>query len=969
MYRTAFKSFIFITFVIVYQLCHAQNIIVKNLQTQRLLPSANLHHIVKDQEGYMWYATEDGLCRDNGYQVDVFRSDYDCPDFWPSNDIVDLAVGKDRKIWAATRAGLYYLDKADYQLRQVTDDRIPHRRINYIDVTSDGTVWVVGGKRIVRLTAEGTVKKVYQLNNPGDGKKFVTSIQEDSQGRYWIFECRGGIRRYDVGSDSFVPCRWDCPYEPHGGFYEDVAHGCFWVSTWGMGVVKYVLGARDDAHRVEYQPCTYEGRTLDESKGKIIAMECDGRTLWCSAMDGFYAYDIQEDGTLQPHPTESLVPQGKKVFAAIYVDAGKNVWVASYSPRTFILCRQGDGGRRFTFPSMETQTGMEMIAEHVVEDVDGWVWMWHLRFGLVVWNPQTDESHVVLETQRELEASKVMSGRRAGGVWMAAGTTVRAMEWEDGKVYGKEVIDVKQEVRCLLDDGKGHLWIGTSDAIFCYDMKNAKAVNRAKAIGNVDKMELSDDARKLYFVSPQYGLGVVDVARGGVRKLSAGLEGGFTTLAVSSQGKVWTASGQGGVFCYDVVTDSLERDADVSLLDGGAVMDLATDRLGHVWVMASKCLKEYSPRWKTCRMFYAEDGGIDLDYFLCMGNLKGQVCVGGAGGLCLLTPTVELDRHSVVRKPLFSSVTVDGKEHLFGQEETDWIITPGDVSVAVNFSTLDHLNADRIGYAYCLHRRGEEAAGWTYLPIGQNTAYFGALEKGDYVLEVKATDAYGNWGEEVACLPIVREPAWWETWWMYALYVLSGATVLACIFYFYFRNKMQRMEIEKLVALAQKMRGQREGPAREATTAEGIELSPDEGARTERDERTLSKEERSFLLKAKEKVEKNLGNPNYTTEQFASDMCMSRMSLYRKLQHTTGQAPTEFIRMVRLKEAARLLRAEGYTVTEAARRTGFATSSYFTKCFKEAFGVLPAEYRKKQKNGRGTVNSQNIAPDAAVPSE
>jgi AraC-like DNA-binding protein len=108
----------------------------------------------------------------------------------------------------------------------------------------------------------------------------------------------------------------------------------------------------------------------------------------------------------------------------------------------------------------------------------------------------------------------------------------------------------------------------------------------------------------------------------------------------------------------------------------------------------------------------------------------------------------------------------------------------------------------------------------------------------------------------------------------------------------------------------------------------------------------LSKEDLKLLQRAKEKVESHLADSDYTTEQFASDMCMSRMSLYRKLQRITGQSPTEFVRMVRLHVAAEMLRTDGMPVSEVASRSGFASPSYFTKCFKEAFGVLPGEYRR-----------------------
>lgn len=72
-------------------------------------------------------------------------------------------------------------------------------------------------------------------------------------------------------------------------------------------------------------------------------------------------------------------------------------------------------------------------------------------------------------------------------------------------------------------------------------------------------------------------------------------------------------------------------------------------------------------------------------------------------------------------------------------------------------------------------------------------------------------------------------------------------------------------------------------------------------------------------------VEKNLDNNDYSVELFSDDMCMSRMNLYRKLQSITGQKPTEFIRSIRLKKAARLLTDTDLSIVEISEKVGFAT--------------------------------------------
>jgi len=95
-------------------------------------------------------------------------------------------------------------------------------------------------------------------------------------------------------------------------------------------------------------------------------------------------------------------------------------------------------------------------------------------------------------------------------------------------------------------------------------------------------------------------------------------------------------------------------------------------------------------------------------------------------------------------------------------------------------------------------------------------------------------------------------------------------------------------------------------------------------------------------------IEKNMNNTSYSVEQLSKDMFMDRTGLYRKLSAIIGQTPSEFIRSVRLKRAAQLLES-GLPVSEVAARVGFGTTSYFTKCFQEEFGVKPSQYKNANR--------------------
>ena len=103
--------------------------------------------------------------------------------------------------------------------------------------------------------------------------------------------------------------------------------------------------------------------------------------------------------------------------------------------------------------------------------------------------------------------------------------------------------------------------------------------------------------------------------------------------------------------------------------------------------------------------------------------------------------------------------------------------------------------------------------------------------------------------------------------------------------------------------------------------------------------------EPELILQVRALIEQHLGDGEYGVEQLAQDLCMERTGLYKKLTALTNTTPVAFIRSIRLHRAAALLQEGKQSVNEIAERTGFSSPSYFTKCFKKEFGVLPSEYR------------------------
>ena len=104
--------------------------------------------------------------------------------------------------------------------------------------------------------------------------------------------------------------------------------------------------------------------------------------------------------------------------------------------------------------------------------------------------------------------------------------------------------------------------------------------------------------------------------------------------------------------------------------------------------------------------------------------------------------------------------------------------------------------------------------------------------------------------------------------------------------------------------------------------------------------------EDAFISRFKGLVEERLADSNLSVEELATAMGLSRVQLYRKVKAMTGNTPVDLLRKARLAQAHRLLQEPGLTVSEIAYQVGFASPSYFTKCYKDEFGTVPGDARK-----------------------
>jgi ABC-type sugar transport system substrate-binding protein/AraC-like DNA-binding protein len=183
----------------------------------------------------------------------------------------------------------------------------------------------------------------------------------------------------------------------------------------------------------------------------------------------------------------------------------------------------------------------------------------------------------------------------------------------------------------------------------------------------------------------------------------------------------------------------------------------------------------------------------------------------------------------------------------------------------------------------------------------------------------------------------LKQLATQRTMTLMALILIGLLLLVMVLFYLYHRSKVSAQR-ERMVNNLWNMEVPEEVKPSEAPKQEPSEASESEQAETP---------EPLFIVRFKDVVEARLADSDLSVDDLAAAMDLSRVQLYRKVKAISGSSPVELLRTARLNRGYQLLIQTNKTISEIAYEIGFTAPSYFTKCFKNEFGVSPSDIQAK----------------------
>lgn len=922
------------------------------IPTLSQLPVNTINCVYQDTEGYMWYGTVDGLCRDDGYGIHTFRNNFLTPELIQINLVQGITEDARHRIWFATHKGMYILDKSNYAIHLVDIPELREAHINNVLAASDGFVYAWSGKKLYQVNLDAQLARTYTL--PGA----INDLYEDHGHRLVASISPMGLSVRWPGSQQFRTVSNDVRAmsvtEDHTGKF-------LWLVAYDERIYKLRLEGK-----AVLEPQTIVGYKARGNRHFYRVQQAGANHyLWLYTSRGLQVLAPGPNGTLTNLSTEGWMPQTNMLLTCISKDRKGNVWVGGFDTPSFYVHDQQAGAISYVGPTLQAATHYAPAIVTLCRDEGGYVWYYQEGNGLYCYNPATATATSYRNSKSTASAPLhqvpyLIRSRHANSIWASTLSGAYLVERQGSAMTLKQAIDLTPQtqrtgnVESIYEDGKGNLWISTMRGLYVWKAATRRVKALSERIGDISDFVQTADGM-VWATIRNRGIARID-GHDRIKVYEHNID--FTTVDATSDGHLWLGTGEGRVLEFAPnKADSLNDWTVRCGMNGDMVDHIAVDHLDHVWITTNQRVREFNPRNGAFRMLRTADEHVPLDRFLPRAVYFDQptrtMYLGGIPGFIAVQPSGALERTPSDITVRISDVQVGGTsvwlnpERRKGADQID--IRPGETNITLAFTTLDYANRKNINYAYRL--RGVDS-NWIYLTGGHNVANYNKLGKGTYTLEVKATDENGLWSNRITRFTIHRLPAWYETVWAYTLYILlllALVGVLARLYFNWHKEKQERAMVENLLKAKQMQieEERREAESRLAAEPSTAEPSASGPHKSEVKMGVVRSFDEEFLAKATHIVEQNLANPELNVVFLASELGMSRSTFMRKIKAVTGQTPLDYIKTVKLKHAYAMLQDKTATIQDVMRAVGYNDRKTFTQSFKDAFNITPNEHQHK----------------------
>lgn len=657
----------------------------------------------------------------------------------------------------------------------------------------------------------------------------------------------------------------------------------------------------------------------------------DGRELFATIDNGFYIFDPV---SVQLHhfcsTDDNPVIESDYINDA-FLDRSGCVWLATTFAGVYQL-NIDEGQLRYHHlegSSDNIRSFCQLSGESIaVGDMDG---------NIFSYNMLTGQSGLLFHKGPRVYAMRTDShGRlwvatRGGGVWL--------LENENGKLQNEIHLDLPARQIfdiCLASDGTA--WIGTFDGGLIEAREKSDGTFSFTTCLPEEKIhQILIDSKGRFWIATENGI----LRREDGQFRTVFNKGKVVCITQGKDDTVYACSNGYGLLI--ITDDHVEHFTTDNGLANNCVEAVVADDAGHLIATTDQGISVISLNDRTVRNFYSPLGLLADTYNedAILKTEDGRIFLGSQRGLAELkmkqTPTTEESHFA----PLITSIYINDVPSYDGAFST-LHLSHNQNNLRFNFSSFAYKDLTSVIYSYWLEGIDNDWRPSTK----ENFALYTDLRPGRYCFHVRYSMHGGTWSEETVCEITIDQP-WYWTWWARLSYLLVIILFVWYEWHQYQQRLSLRRQLDRRLAALYAVEAQQEHLAKaenenieisetpsESDTPSDMEESAQQKAANQRNSEFIDKLDRLIL--------QNLIQTDLDVNYIAQQMCVSYSTLHRRIKSLTGLSANEYVRKHRLTKAMQLLR-DGHNPSEVSMQCGFNSPSYFTRCFKAEYGILPSE--------------------------
>lgn len=799
-----------------------QQIGITPIKIEQELPSLTVNKTFQDSEGYIWFATANGLSRFDAFNLLTFKLEDENGTTVTNQNI--LAINEiDRNILLGTENGVFILDKRTYRITRFPCERLKDRRVAAIMVDKQSRVWMGADNGIYVYNKDLYLHDKFEqgaASNKSIPSGTVNTIFEDRDGEIWTGIWAAGLHKLDTTTNTFEPFpaigQSNSPFK----IAQD-DRGQYWVSTWGDGLF---LFNPDDPENM-YQEIIIKNKRRDVGKEGLvynIIQDHVKKYIWVLSFSGISTYRYTDDGDLEEVDLSGLLQHTSNFFQDIYEDSSGTLWLAINGEGISTISFDRPAMRSFTLPQVQQRYHISPNINMLYRDREDQLWFNLERIGLGKYIPKKDE----LETYSNLRFKDLISLRAvncvlelADELWVGAAyeSIINVFHKNGNDISLHRSIDLYKYThnigipRQLFQDSKKNLWIGTTHGLM-YKKQGEDPLHRADGIDDEIVAIAEDHKGKIWVATKDHGIYQIDIQRSWkptkqIGRQTAGLHSNqIETMDADKRGNLWIGTKDNRLLSFHTENEQVEEYANAPLFSLNQILHVVCLD-STVWISTTRNVYKLFPTDK--RIFeYSTSDGVPVNMFTkgayTADKQSNTVYFGGNNGIVQFWESPFAPSHQ--SPVVISDVKINNQSALlrslhekFDFQGRSLVLEPEDQSLEILFSSLEYTHPNKLRYAYKLEGVDNN---WVYAPRERLFATYNNLGKGEYTFLVKATDLDNKWSSEITRLHIRRKPAFYESNLAYLLYTLCalGLAYLAIRFYtnrLQLRSDLRIAQIEK----------------------------------------------------------------------------------------------------------------------------------------------------------------------------